>query len=250
MTAATFILILAAGRDAAAGDPISTASDMNVVTALDVSDSIMRHEEWLEFDGMANALESRAFLAALAAGRHRRIGFAMFAWSSAGWYRLIVPWTSIASEREAMRVADLVRSARSRHGFNLRMDDAAAASSLAGRTDVSAAIDLASSLARDAPLAAGRTVINICGNGQDNVGEPPDAARDRALVDGFVVNGLVIGNRGGVAEHYRSQVQGGPGSFVLIVETPGEIAEAMVEKFLRDLIAGRQPGRDSRQGRS
>lgn len=221
----------------------SLATDVNVITALDLFDSIMRHEEWVEFDGMAHALESSAFLAALGAGRHGRIGFAAFAWSNVGEHRLIVPWTSIASERDASRVADLIRSARSRHTFALRMDEADSAPSSARRTDISAAIDLANSLARAAPLVAERTVINICGNGRDNVGEGPDEARDRALAEGFVINGLVIGNRESVADHYRARVQGGPGSFVLSVDEPGEVAEAMLEKFLRDLIAARQSGR-------
>jgi hypothetical protein len=51
-----------------------TYVDANLVTALDVSDSIMRHEEWLEFEGLAKAVVSTAVLDAIAGGRYGRIG--------------------------------------------------------------------------------------------------------------------------------------------------------------------------------
>jgi hypothetical protein len=57
----------------------------------------------------------------------------------------------------------------------------------------------------------------------------------------MVVNGLVIGARPGVADYYRAHVQGGTGSFVLEVRDPTDVAAAMLQKFLRDLNAGRPP---------
>ena len=55
----------------------------------------------------------------------------------------------------------------------------------------------------------------------------------------MVVNGLVIGARPGVADHYREHVQGGAGSFVLEVSDPKDLGAAMLEKFLRDLNVAR-----------
>ena len=75
----------------------SVTADANLITALDVSDSIMRHEEWIEFDGIARAVVHPDFLAAVLAGRHGRIGFAVYTWSSGGSYRVVVPWTVIGS---------------------------------------------------------------------------------------------------------------------------------------------------------
>jgi hypothetical protein len=235
---------------ARADDPRSpTATDANLVTALDASDSIMRHEEWLQFEGMADAIESEAFFEAATAGDHGRIGFAVIVWSSTVRPDVVVPWTLIETPQDARRAADALRAARSRYGFAVRMglNDGATtrggddlASSVAGRrTDLSAALDVSTDLLGRAPFATGREVINICGNGVDNVGAGPAAARDRALSSGAVINGLSIGHRGGVADYYRAYIQGGEGSFVLEVRQPGEMAAAMLEKFLRDLKVAR-----------
>lgn len=222
----------------ALGGQDATATDVNLVTALDLSNSMMRHEEWLEFEGLADAVESDLFLDALAAGRHGRAGFAVVVWSSGRSPQVIVPWTLIETRGDANRIAERLRAARGAHDFDRRMGGAGTLAPRNRRTDISTAIDFAATLLRGAPYTAARDVINICGNGVDNVGAPPDDARDRALAAGIVVNGLVIGDRRGIADHYRAHVQGGPGSFVLKVQAPGAIVDAMLEKLLRDLIAG------------
>jgi hypothetical protein len=232
--------LLGLGSDRALAEGVSSASDANLITALDLSDSIMRHEEWVEFAGVAYALEHEAFLAALAAGRHGRIGFSVFVWSSDAGHHLIVPWTSIASQRDAARVADLMRTARNLYRFGHRMG-AEDSGTEGRRTDISAAIGFATRLAGTAPFETHRTMINICGNGEDNVGQHPDDARDRALARGFVINGPVVSEKDRIVDYYRKHVQGGPGSFVLAVDEPREMAATMLEKFLRDLIAARQP---------
>jgi hypothetical protein len=67
----------------------------------------------------------------------------------------------------------------------------------------------------------------------------PAKARDVALNAGQVVNGLVIGY-GLVADvsYYRTNVVGGPGSFVMQVSNPQEMTEAFLAKFRLD-VAGR-----------
>ena len=76
-------------------------TDANLVTALDVSASIMRHEEWLEVEGLAKAVVSGAVLDAIAGGEYGRIGFAVHTWSSGGRFEIVVPWTLIASPGDA-----------------------------------------------------------------------------------------------------------------------------------------------------
>lgn len=228
----------------ASAPEVGSETDANLITALDLSDSIMRHEEWIEFEGLARAVERREFLRAVAGGRSGRVGFAVFAWSSSGRHQEIVPWTVIAGPGDAVRVADRIRHARKSLRFGLRMrrgaDGVGAAPS--GRTDLSAALEVAIGLALNGPHPASRTVINVCGNGEDNVGSPPDQARDLAVGFGFVVNAMVIGRRPGVAEYFRRHVQGGAGSFVLHAADPDALGDAFLEKFLRDLIATPQAG--------
>jgi len=242
-------IVTAATPEARAGGA-SPATDANLVTALDVSDSIMRHEEWLEFAGMSQAIQSEAFLDAATAGRHGRIGFAVIAWSSAEPPDVIVPWTIIQSKADVRRVVDGLGAARKRYGFDARMGHGRGATSYRGddrgsaaparRTDVSTALGFSADLLRAAPFLAAREVINICGNGADNVHASPAAARDRALAAGMVINGLVIGARPRVADYYRAHLQGGTGSFVLEVRDTEGVAAAMLQKFLRDLNVKRE----------
>jgi hypothetical protein len=237
------VIVTAVSAEARAGG--APATDANLVTALDVSDSIMRHEEWIEFAGMIHALERDDFVDAVAAGSHGRIGFAVIVWSSGAQPEVIVPWTVIESKRDARRVSDALRAARQLHGFDARMgtDDGPVAyrggdggsDARARRTDLSAALEFSTDLLRAAPFVTSREVINICGNGADNVHASPAAARDRALAAGMVVNGLTIGATPDIADYYRDYVQGGPGSFVLEVANPADVAAAMLEKLLRDL---------------
>jgi len=105
------------------------------------------------------------------------------------------------------------------------------------RTDISDALDFALELILTAPYRAGRSVINLCANGADNVGSGPRAARDRALAAGSVVNALVIGRKRQLVSYFERQVRGGPGSFVMEVSRPENLAAALLEKLLRDLIA-------------
>lgn len=219
----------------------SAVTDANLVTALDVSDSIMRHEEWIEFDGIARAVVHPDFLSAVRAGRHGRVGFAVYTWASGGNFRVIVPWMVIASIADAERVAAVLRSAppidRSRYGGHRRHESGRQAPADL-RTDVSAAVLFGLGLMNTAPRPTEREVINIHGNGVDNTGAGPQAARDLALALGVTINGLVVGDRAAVAAYFRSHVAGGAGSFVLQVTDPVDVADALVRKFLMDLIAG------------
>lgn len=234
------LVIAACPAPTAHASEASAATDANLVTALDVSDSIMRHEEWIEFDGIARAVVHPAFLHAVLAGRHRRIGFAVYTWSSRGKRQVIVPWTVIGSADDAERVARLLRSVpridRSHYGDDHNPRLRPPPGSL---TDISAAIRFGSAMIESAPKGAERAVINVCGNGVDNVGEGPERARDRALASGVTINGVVVGDKPEVGAYYRSRVVGGAGSFVLEVKEPAGFADAMVTKFLMDLVAVR-----------
>jgi Ca-activated chloride channel homolog len=188
------------------------AVDANVVTALDASDSMMRHEEWIEFDGMARAVSDTAFLDAIRAGVHHRIGFAAFTWSSHGDLRVVVPWTVLGSPVDAAGLPDRL-------------------------TDLSAAIRFGLHLLEAAPHRARWLVLNVSGNGTDNSGEGPRAARTEALRAGATVNGLVIGEAHGVADYYRRHVIGGPGSFLIQARQPADVAGAMLKKLFLDFLA-------------
>ena len=202
----------------------------------------MRHEEWLEVEGLAKAVATAAVLDAIGGGRHGRIGFAVHTWSSAGHFEIVVPWTLIESRPRCRRqVATALRGfAVDRASWQRHRNGSGGSDKFPeDLTDISRAIDFAARLALAAPYVSQRAVVNLCANGTDNVTEDPRAARDRAMAAGVVINGLVIGGKNGLAGYLREHVQGGTGSFVMEVTQPAALADAMVDKLLRDLIAGR-----------
>ncbi|WP_353645121.1 DUF1194 domain-containing protein [Mesorhizobium sp. WSM2239] len=216
-------------------------TDANVVTAIDVSDSIGRYEEWLQQTGLVRALLHPDFLRAATAGPNRQIGFAVFTWSSDGKFDQLIPWTLIRSAEDAARVSAAIKSVtlidRTHYGGGDveqdRGDDEAVAPDR--RTDLSAAIDYASLLLTTAPHETQRSVMNICANGVDNVDDGTAFSRERALAQGLTINGLVIGQNPKVTRYFRSKVIGGPGAFVMESSDPKHVGEAMVTKFVRDL---------------
>jgi hypothetical protein len=56
-------------------------------------------------------------------------------------------------------------------------------------TDLSHALSSATAMLLAAPFQSRRSVINIIGNGPDNVNEDAQGARDAALALGFTING-------------------------------------------------------------
>jgi hypothetical protein len=114
-------------------------------------------------------------------------------------------------------------SERLRSGFRAFAASDPPSSAFAPRmTDLSGALDHAAALLLSAPHAADRSVINVIGNGWDNVGEGPRAARDRVIATGGTINGVVLGLDPILMSYYRSNVIGGPGAFLLAVDNPAE----------------------------
>ena len=125
------------------------------MTALDVSDSIVRDEESLEFEGLAKALVGDAVLDAIAGGHHGQIGFAAFAWSSAGRFETVVPWILIGSAADAERAATLLREFElDRRPWAQRGNRSGAAADPAEMlTDISAIIDFAAARRSPRPMS-------------------------------------------------------------------------------------------------
>jgi len=105
-------------------------------------------------------------------------------------------------------------------------------------TDLSHALSSATAMLLAAPFRSRRSVINIIGNGPDNVNEDSQGARDAALALGFTINGVVLGHDPDVIAYFQQNVVGGPGSFVEHVPSPEGMAEVLRRKFINDIVIG------------
>jgi hypothetical protein len=218
-----------AGALASAAPAEELRTDVNIVTALDVSDSIDAQSTRIEIDGMAQAILAPEILRAIRAGHHGRVGFAIFAWNE-GAYPELVSWTVIRDDVDARAVSEQLRNT-SPSELSPSVDRMVEPR----MTDLSGAIDHAAVLLLTAPFATDRMVLNVIGNGWDNVGEGPMQARDRLVGAGGIINGVVLGEDHVLADYFRQNVIGGPGAFVITARDKSAITNVLARKFLRDV---------------
>ncbi len=158
---------------------------------------------------------------------------------------VVVPWHIIASLQDARTFADtLAERPISRSFF----------------TSISGAVAASNSLFASSPVRGLRRVIDVSGDGPNNSGSPVEAARDKVVAAGAVINGLAIqlADRRGpytyfdlpdLDRYYRDCVIGGPGAFVLSITSKREFASAIRKKLLLE-IAGQTPGARARVWRA
>lgn len=235
-----FLLLILAG--AAALPAIASAAeqvDLLLVLAADVSRSVDNDKFQLQREGYAAAVSDRHVLDAIKSGRVGRIGLTYIEWSGTGSQRVVIDWTTISD-------------AESAKGFGDRLLEAPR--SFADRTSISGAIEFAMSQLTRAPYESARRTIDVSGDGTNNSGRDVAAARDEALAQGVVINGLVILSEtplawnpdhtnppGGLDNYYRNNVIGGPGAFVLAAQNFDSFGEAIIRKMIAEVAQAEPP---------
>ncbi len=115
-------------------------------------------------------------------------------------------------------------------------------------TSISGGLEFAAGLFDDNGIEGTRRVIDVSGDGANNMGEPVEAARDRTLARGIVINGLPLllaprlylwASGAGLDDYYRDCVTGGPGSFVISVTKESHLARAIRRKLLLEIAGPR-----------
>ncbi len=228
-------IVLAAPHPAAAqNQEFELPVDVELILAVDVSGSMDRDEHQVQRQGYAAALRHPEFVRAVQAGGFQRVALTYVEWAGPGRQAIVLPWTAITNQAEAIAVADYL---------------AASPISVMRGTSISAALDYVLPLFDGNGFEGARRVIDVSGDGPNNMGAPIVPARDRVLAAGVTINGLPLmirpSMRGAPAGHsldsyYRDCVIGGPGAFVLPVRDATELAEAIRQKLILD-IAQRPP---------
>lgn len=243
-----FLPILAAAVVvSAAPRPAAAASvDLELVLAVDVSRSIDDAEYDLQRKGYAAALSDPRVIKAMLAGDNSRVALCYFEWSGEGSQQLILDWTIIQDAASAQHAAAQIL---------------AAPRPFANRTSIGVAIDFALALLAHSPHHGPRRVIDVSGDGTNTNGVEPSVARAAAVAQGITINGLVINNPhempwmqwhthppGGLDAYYRQNVAGGPGAFVMKVDSFESFSTAIIDKLVRE-IAGVVPPQPSHVAR-
>lgn len=232
----TLAFFLLAGDVLAGGPNVpETQLDVALVIAVDVSSSMESDEQGLQREGFVNAFRSTLVHEAIENGPNGRIAVTYVEWSGVRDQRIIVPWTIIDSPEKAVSFSNQLAYQPLRQ---------------AGMTSISGIIDHSRKLFEQLGGAPVRRVIDISGDGPNNDGRHVADARDEAVADGIVINGLPIMFRRAFGSteledldlYFRECVIGGIGSFVLPLHDPEQFAMVVRTKIMREIagIGGKQ----------
>lgn len=208
--------------------------DLELVLAVDVSRSMDQEEQALQRQGYLAALEHPEVIAAIRSGFLGRIAITYVEWAGPGRQAIIAPWTVVDGVEAASALVDNIAGQP--------------VSYLRG-TSISSALLFTSELFDGNGFLSPRQVIDISGDGPNNMGYPVLEARETVLNRGITINGLPImlnaNYYGGYSIrdldiYYEDCVIGGPGAFLITVETLDRFAEAVRRKLVLE-IAGAEP---------
>jgi hypothetical protein len=228
---ATFTLALATFPASAAG----TRVDLELVLAVDVSRSMDMDEQALQRNGYVAAFRHKEVIDAIASGPHGRIAVSYVEWAGPTHQTNLVPWTIIDGAAAANAFADRLTAApiSREHGTSISSSLAFVGPSFEGNG-----------------MEADRRVIDVSGDGPNNMGVPVTVARDPLVAAGVTINGLPIMIKrpgSGFASiknldiYYEDCVIGGTGAFLVPVTDIQKLATAIRRKLVLEIAARQTP---------
>lgn len=204
--------------------------DLQLILAVDCSRSIDSEEFALQTEGYVAAFLHPAIARAIQSGPQRRIAVTYVQWAGPTTQIPVVGWTIIDGPQSAALFAQRIGETP-RQVFG-------------GGTSLSGVIDYARrSFAEQRPHAlGGRQVLDISGDGTNNIGRQAPFARDEAVAAGLIINGLTILNeQPWLDDYFRDNIVGGPGAFVIAAADYGAFASAILAKLIREIAAVAPP---------
>lgn len=225
-------------------------TDVALIVAVDVSQSVDEQRYRLQMEGIAQALEDPGVIAAITSGAQGNILFTMIAWADGA--KQILDWRRISSKDDADALATLVRHLPHNGG-----EFTCLARML--RT-------VALSVIPNIPAKAPRIVLDVSGDGADNCSDR-DALheeRDRVISLSATINGLPIIVPGEndmvgagayrapgfglrelsqrpdkdsttVDQWFKDHVIGGPGAFLMAAQGYADFGRALRQKFVTEI---------------
>jgi hypothetical protein len=210
-----------------------TAVDVELIIANDVSGSMDSGEQVLVRQGYISAFTDEDLIAAITAGRYHRIAIAIIEWAGLRDQTVIVPWMLVDGAKSAAALGSALEASVHRVGK---------------ATSISAALIFSAGLFAGDGYISDRRVIDISGDGVNNVGRPVEEARDLVVKQGITINGLpIVLDRSdpAIEAYYRNCVIGGPRAFAMAINKVGDFDSAIRQKLLREILFVR--GKPSQQ---
>jgi hypothetical protein len=165
------------GFTAAAHAQEQMSVDLELVLAVDISQSMSPSEQGLQRNGYIDAFRHKDVINALMSGPHGRIAVTYMEWAGDFQPWQTVEWTIIDSAASANAFADRLAE---EPVFGEQ------------RTSISTALMMATQLIESNGIASNRRVIDVSGDGANNAGRPVEPVRDEVVKRGITINGLPI----------------------------------------------------------
>lgn len=210
-----------------AGPPVHV--DVELVLAVDISYSMDFDELALQREGYITALTSADFINALRGGAHGKIALTYVEWAGTHEQTVVVPWTLIDGKASAEAFAARLAEAPVRRTY---------------RTSISGGLIFSAAQFGIAEFKGLRRVIDISGDGTNNQGPLIEQTRDEIVAKGIVINGLPLQLKapsGSMLDindlhvYYEDCVIGGPGSFVIPVNSRDQFVNAVRQKLILEV---------------
>jgi len=222
---------LAAGLLLAAAAPPAAAEtdvDVELVLAVDISQSMDEDEQRVQRDGYVKALLSDEVVEAIADGLNGKVAVTYVEWGGTSEQFVVAGWTVIDGREAAQSFADQLAAAPLR---------------TVQRTSIAAALTFAADLFETNDVRGDRRVIDISGDGPNNQGGTVTESRDAILARGVVINGLPLMMKAGgswyylpnLDQYYSDCVIGGPGAFTIPVKSLEGFADAIRRKLVLEI---------------
>lgn len=199
--------------------------DAALVLAIDVSGSMDSEELEVQRQGYIAALRHPDLIRIVQAGWQGRVAISLFEWAGDVRTSALVPWRVIDSPEAILAFAGAVEALPVYSSYG---------------TSISRAIDFAVDLIAIAPVRSEAWIVDISGDGPNNIGPAVVASRDRAVAQGITINALPVvlrPSRGAsdLTGYFEACVIGGWGAFALPVRSPEEFAPAIRRKLILEL---------------
>ena len=211
------LLIMFVGNPAFAEESVA----VELVLAVDTSISVSSQEYRLQMVGIAEALRSSEVVDTILR-QPNGVAVTLVHWSVGGLNYQSVDWHHLRDLASILHFANTVERAPRR---------------ATGRgTSIAHAIDFSTRLFITNGFVGEAQIIDISGDSRSNSGPLPNSARDRAVLSGIQINGLVIpdGDRE-LVSYFQFLVIGGESAFVMSVGEDEDFTSAMQRKLAREL---------------
>ena len=213
------VLLVLAARPA---DAQGLKVDLELVLAIDSSDSVDGGEFALQVKGLADAFRQADIHHAILGLPRRSIAVTVVEWASVNQQVIQLPWTVIDSPEAAVQVADRISA------INRSFER--------GLTSISALIDAAARMFDDNGFDGDRRVVDISSDGRQNDGRPIELSRAFALLERITINALtILTDYEHLDRYYRESVIGGSGAFVEVTNDFSSYPKAIHRKLMREI---------------